>query len=272
MVYRKYRPTKVLENFIECYYVWESSDDHYGNLEVESPPSAFTSIVFNYRDPYSVSDHKGQEIQVPQQFIVGQQTYSYKLHFWGKIGMAGIVFKPTGIASLMNISMYALTRERVDLKLFIEDEKLTEVINHLVCSQSPYDKYKVLEAFILGYYQQNKPEYDLIDQAANLIIEKKGKVDINDLSKKCFVSRRQFERKFLIKVGLSPKYYARLRRIGYICAQIAGKEKVNWQELYLQNDFYDQSHFIKDFTEFTGRAPEKYFFSNKELIHHLKGN
>ncbi|MDQ4139062.1 MAG: helix-turn-helix domain-containing protein [Bacteroidota bacterium] len=51
---------------------------------------------------------------------------------------------------------------------------------------------------------------------------------------------------------------------------MAGKKNVNWQDLYFDYDYYDQSHFIKDFTEFTGRSPSEYLIGNAELIHYLK--
>jgi AraC-like DNA-binding protein len=47
--------------------------------------------------------------------------------------------------------------------------------------------------------------------------------------------------------------------------EIAGKKKVDWASLFSQCEFYDQSHFIKDFNEFTGRTPEQYIKENAEL-------
>jgi hypothetical protein len=79
------------------------------------------------------------------------------------------------------------------------------------------------------------------------------------------MSRRSFERKFFQKVGLSSKYYARLRRIGYVMNVIAGKKKVDWSSIFHECEFYDQAHFIKDFEEFTGRTPQQYLKENLEL-------
>jgi methylphosphotriester-DNA--protein-cysteine methyltransferase len=90
-------------------------------------------------------------------------------------------------------------------------------------------------------------------------------IHISDLLKEVFMSRRNFERKFFKKVGLSPKYYARIRRIGFLLNEIAGKKKAGWSSLFSEAEFYDQSHFIKDFIEFTGRTPEQYIKENREL-------
>jgi AraC-like DNA-binding protein len=40
---------------------------------------------------------------------------------------------------------------------------------------------------------------------------------------------------------------------------------VDWSKVFSDCEFYDQSHFIKDFQEFTGRTPQQYLEENKEL-------
>ena len=269
MYYQKFFPCAELAPFVECYYIWENEKAD-RSFSVESPPTAYTAIVFNYADDYYVSTIKVHKQKVPKQFIVGQLTHSYTLHLPGKIGVAAIVFKPSGIASIFSTGMFAFTEERADLKVLLEKEIIESTAGEIRSAKDAREKANCLEKFLMHYYATNKPVPDLIDRAANIIVEDHGQVNINDLCNELFISRRQFERRFLQKVGLSPKYYARLRRISYLCAEMAGKENVNWQDLYYDLDYYDQSHFIKDFTSFTGRSPSDYFKGNTELIHHLK--
>ncbi|PSR52368.1 AraC family transcriptional regulator [Adhaeribacter arboris] len=270
MLYQKFSPCPALFPYVECYYVWENYEAENENFQVESPPSAFTAMVFNYADDYFVAYKQNPLQLMPRQFMVGQLTRSYTLHLPGKIGMAVIVFKPTGIASIFGISMHTLTEERTDLKALLLSSVIESTFRAIQRVADACVKAKYLEQFVLHFYELNCPEPDIIDLAANQIVEKYGQVNINDLCSEYAISRRQFERKFLQKVGLSPKYYARLRRLGRICALIAGKKEVNWQDLYFDSDYYDQSHFIKDFTEFTGRSPSEYLNDNAELIHYLK--
>ncbi|QMU29956.1 AraC family transcriptional regulator [Adhaeribacter radiodurans] len=253
MLYQKFSPCPVLSPYVECYYVWENDEPVIEKLIVESPPSAFSAIVFNYADDYFVTS-KNQSLQlVPRQFIVGQLTRSYALHFPGKIGTAAIVFKPTGAASIFNISMYAYTEERTDLKAILPVAFIENIVEAIKGAANASAKARYLEQFLIHFYEINCPIPDVIDKAANQIVERYGQVNINELCAEYAISRRQFERKFLQKVGLSPKFYSRLRRLGHLCASMAGKREVNWQDLYFDSDYYDQSHFIKDFTEFTGR-------------------
>ena len=270
MTYEKFNPTELLRPFVECYYVWESQQKLEHEFIVESPPSGHCSIVFNYGDPYYLQNTKYNKLAVPKHFISGQSIYSYKLFLKGQIGIAGIVLKPAALASLFNLPAYELTEERVNLDNVFNLQLLQSYITKIETAANAKERVKTLEAFLLNQIQIKEPKPDFIDEAANLIIEKKGLLSVNDLVENSCMSRRTFERHFFQKVGLSPKYYARIRRIGYICNLIAGKQKVNWKDVFYECEFYDQAHFIKDFEEFTGRAPQQYLQENTELANYVE--
>lgn len=265
MIYNKYSPDPLLKPFVECYYIWESEVSSNNELVVESPPNGFCSIVFNYGDTYFLQNKKYERLQVPSQFVAGQSLYSYKLFLSGTIGIAGIVLKPAALATLFNLNTYEFTEERTDLLAVFSKNFIGKYIQRVKEADNSEERIKAMEAFLLFQYHTKKPETDFIDEAANSIIEKKGLLNVTDLLKSSNMSRRTFERKFFQKVGLSPKYYARIRRIGYLCNLIAGKQKVNWADVFYECEFYDQAHFIKDFEEFTGRTPQQYLKENTEL-------
>ena len=99
MYYRKYKPSPLLDPFVECYFLWDSEGPMEEELVVESPPSGYCSIVFNYGDDYALQNKKYERLAVPRQFVAGQATYSYRLSLHGNIGIAGIVFKPAALAT-----------------------------------------------------------------------------------------------------------------------------------------------------------------------------
>ncbi len=264
MNYHKFKPCESLQQFVECYFVWESGEP-VRDFIVESPPNGFCSIVFNCGDDYFLQNRKYEKLIVPRQFVAGQSIYSYNLFFNGNISITGIVFKPAALATLYGLPTYQYTEERVPLSDIFKSSFINSSIEKLQSARSPNQKARLLEEFVLKQYNGNKPEPDYIDFAANHIVENNGMVHVAELMEKIFMSRRNFERKFFKKVGLSPKYYARIRRIGYVANLIAGRKKADWVNLFTQCEFYDQSHFIKDFLEFTGRTPQQYLEANTEL-------
>ena len=52
MQYQKFQPLEILSPFVECYFTWDGLHTAAQELVIESPPSGFCSIVFNYGDPY----------------------------------------------------------------------------------------------------------------------------------------------------------------------------------------------------------------------------
>ena len=270
MFYRKYKPSDLLSTFVECYFVWDSEGPLAEPMVVESPPSSFCAIVFNYSDPYLLKNKKYDQLEVPAQFLSGRSVYSYKLFLQANIGMAGIVFKPAALATMFQLSMFEYTEERIDLYKIFRKEIIDSYVAWMKEAGTEEKRVRLLEDFIMQQYRLRKPEPDYIDHAANLIIERNGMLQVTDLLKDSHMSRRTFERKFFQKVGLSPKYLARIRRLGYLCNLIAGKKKVDWPQIFYECEFYDQSHFIKDFKEFTGRTPQQYLEENTILANYVE--
>jgi AraC-like DNA-binding protein len=270
MFYRKYKASALLSSFIECYFIWDSEGPLNEAMTIESPPSSFCAIVFNYRDDYRLQNKKYENLQVPSQFMSGPSIYSYKLFLQGNIGMAGIVFKPAALSTIFQLNMYEYTEERIDLYQIFRKEIIDRYVTSIKAAENEEKRVRLLEEFIMQQYVLRKPEPDYIDHAANTIVERNGMLQVTDLLKDSCMSRRTFERKFFQKVGLSPKYLARIRRLGYLCNLIAGKKKVDWAKLFYECEFYDQSHFIKDFKEFTGRTPQQYLTENTILANYVE--
>ena len=265
MTYEKFTPAPELAAFVQCYFHWHSSDETVNNFVVESPPNGFCSLVINEGSDYILRNKKYGNLQVPKQFISGQSIYSYSLHFNGVINICGVVFKPAALATIFGLPTYEYTEERIPLDTVFSKPAVDTLAASLAAEPTSNGKVKLLEAFMIHAYNKNKPEPDYVDNAANLILEKYGLLDVGEIMQNVFMSRRNFERRFFKKVGLSPKYYARIIRMAYVLNIIAGKRKADWGALFSECEFYDQSHFIKDFLEFTGRTPQQYLDGNREL-------
>ncbi|RYG50271.1 MAG: AraC family transcriptional regulator [Chitinophagaceae bacterium] len=265
MIYLKFQPCSELLPFVECYFVWSSDAGVVEHMVVESPPNGFCSIVFNSGDPYYLQNKKYEKLEVPKEFAAGQAIYSYKLFLHGHISIAGIVFRPAALATLFDMPVYQYTEERIDLRKVLLPAVVERYASQIADAEEPAQKAKLLEEFVLKYYHANKPVPDFIDEAANKIVASHGILNVGELMDNIYMSRRNFERRFFRKVGLSPKYYARVRRIGYALNLASGKKKIDWSSIFSECEYYDQSHFIKDFLEFTGRTPQQYLEENKEL-------
>lgn len=268
MFYKKYKPTKLIEEFVECYFVWEGEPTE--PLHIESPPNSLCSFVFNYENQYRISNHKYKDQLVPLCFIGGQSLGNYTLHIIGKIGLIGIAFKPATIYHLYGIPMYELTDERICFTKICPESGKT-LISKLGNTPNSKERIAILENYVLELLNSKCHGTPEIIKSANGIFDSKGQLNIMELLDRVPMSRRNFERKFLEEVGVSPKTYAKLRRFGYTCSLMAGNRDVNLMDVLCEGGYYDQSHFIKDFKYFSGRTPRHYSKTNVELANYVDG-
>ena len=178
MFYKKYIPPVHLLPFVECYYIWENDCLSEDNKIIESPPSAFGSMVFNYGDSYSFKTLEQNDFAaVPQNFITGQATQNYFLQLPKKVGMIGVVFKPAAIATLFGLPMYEFVDKRFCLSDVFELE--ADLISEkLIEENSKEKKVDILNNFLTIKLLKLKKGPDRTDFAANIILSKKGIVNI----------------------------------------------------------------------------------------------
>jgi AraC-like DNA-binding protein len=269
MRYKKVKPAPHLAPFVECYFVWEKQELLTMPLRIESPPTGFASMVFSYGDPYRVRTGK-QATVAPAAFLTGQATSQYELELTGQIGMVGIVFRPAGISTLFGLPMYEFTDERVALTDML-GHSAADLHEQLTAALTTNERVLLLERFLNQQLLRRGNPFDRTDYAANLIVDKFGVLTVSELMEDLYVCRRQFERQFLHKVGVSPKYYARIRRVGHVCAQLATNrwQISDWQDFVFRAGYYDQSHFIREFKQVTGKRPTLYIKDNAELSRYL---
>ena len=267
MRYQKFQPTDALRTFVVCYFIWEGEAAE--GLHVQSPPNSYSSIVFNYADPYKAAQHNNAPATVPRAFVSGQFTTNYTLSLQGKIGMTGVVLKPTALYNFFGVRMSELVNARVSLSFLPglpEDILWTAVKNQ----SSDEGRIKVLEELVLSYVTVAKSNLTIIDEAVDYIDACKGCVSVEAVANHMKISRRYLEKKFLEKVGVSPKFYSRIKRFGNLSNKIAHHEKIDWQEIVEEYGFHDQSHLVKEFMEFNRMNPTRYHLLHQELTRFVK--
>jgi AraC-like DNA-binding protein len=97
------------------------------------------------------------------------------------------------------------------------------------------------------------------------LIATDGRARIGDLSAVEGVSPRQARRRFIEAVGLSPKSFARVRRIRRAC--IAALGDAGWSHVSLEAGFADQPHLARNFQAVFERRPSEVLAYIKRIAH-----
>ncbi|KQZ40911.1 helix-turn-helix domain-containing protein [Duganella sp. Root1480D1] len=87
-----------------------------------------------------------------------------------------------------------------------------------------------------------------------------GALRVETLAAALGVSRQYLANQFRDHVGLSPKLFARICRFRAALAAsgpaTAGRQAHDWATVALDCGYFDQSHLIRDFQDFTGNSPD----------------
>lgn len=105
--------------------------------------------------------------------------------------------------------------------------------------------------------KEAKPYFDLSEVIEYINNNFHKKITSQELAEILNLSVSQLDRKFKAFSGVSPQTYILKVRINAASTQLAQTDK-SITEIYLDNGFYDQSYFGRQFKKFTGMTPRQY--------------
>lgn len=111
------------------------------------------------------------------------------------------------------------------------------------------------------------PADSLMLDAAAWLRRQKDPVTLQQWSSECGLSERQFRRRFLDAVGLSPKAYMRIERLQAFVREHLLKEDIHWGMISYQAGFADQAHLVNDFRSLSGDRPTRFHRHLQNIDH-----
>ena len=96
-------------------------------------------------------------------------------------------------------------------------------------------------------------------EAAQWTYRRNGAVRIKDLANQSSLSLRQYERRFVTEVGITPKLFARIARFQTALDTKRIEPQRSWMSVAHQLGYFDQMHMIRDFHCLSGKNPNEVF-------------
>jgi AraC-like DNA-binding protein len=162
-------------------------------------------------------------------------------------------FQLGGAAAFLGLPLEETRDELVDLGELWGREGA--VLRERLLEAAPGKRLDVLERVLIDHLQPAH-EPDPAVAAAVRALERGDRV--SDVTTRLEVLPKRFVRRFRARIGLTPKRFARVRRLQRLLGAVAGTEQVEWAGVAAEHGFYDQAHLIHDFRELTGLTPTAY--------------
>jgi AraC-like DNA-binding protein len=169
----------------------------------------------------------------------------------------GVHFRPGGAAAFFEEPFGELANRAVAAE-DLWGPQLRELREQLLEARSPAAMFELVEAALSRRLNHPIRERLVIGRAVDQFIASPSAVGVRQIREATGFSPKRFIRLFENYVGLTPKVFCRVRRFQTVLDQIVAQRAVDWARVALDCGYFDQSHLIRDFREFSGICPSQY--------------
>ena len=173
----------------------------------------------------------------------------------GSVGMLAAVFYPCALRAFFPNPVSEFTNQSIALEDVFPAE-IKELQERIIETNGVYSRILLIENFLLGRLSIPN-DFSLAREAVNLIAGVNGQTTVSKVASQLDISKRQLERTFLKNVGISPKKFGRIVRFNTSIKLFESATSLT--ELAYEAGYFDMSHLIRDFREFSGLSPKAFF-------------
>ena len=205
-------------------------------------------------------------IEIPMKglMIAGQYFRSYEFYTNSITSSIGVSLHPTALYKILNTDISHLENTHINLNK-IHPEFYKKILPLFEANQCPKNIIKNLNTFFLNTPLTTNKSTNNIDEAIKIIRNKDGLLSINDILDHINISQKTLETQFKKIVGLTPGKYIRLYKFIKVMRQYE-KQETDIKALIYKFEYYDRSHFAKDFKLFMKETPKSYFKQDYPMI------
>lgn len=240
-------PPPGLSTVVRCFWTLEGDSMHALSQAFGSLVDGCPGIIFQHSDAGTLAM---DDQQLPGLFLYGQTTTHTEITAKGRFRASGVMFHPYALKSVFGVNAAELTGSCITPP----EQKGYQLLERLSDAIFPV---KELEAYL---YTQitNEHRFGLVEYAVSQILGSNGNISMRDLHEELQISEKSFERKFKDHVGIPPKLFSGICRYQASLHQLKNNQYNKLSDIAYENDYADQSHFIRSFKKYTGCSPHQF--------------
>lgn len=261
MNFYRHVPRAPLDQHVE--FLWQYEDLAVGHDREHVLPDGSFELMFNLdsRPRRIFGEDGGPEIQrFTRGWLSGAHQRYLVIDALPGSSMIGAHFRPGGAAAVLGFPASELTGSVAELDTFWGGQ-VWNWRDRLLEALGPRQKFRVFEEFLAARMvlaSRGSAGSPAILRALQHLLDGSGAQRIDQLATQLGMSHKHFIERFRGTVGLAPKAFYRVRRFRRALESVHKRRQVDWARLAADCGYFDQAHFIKDFTSFSGLSPSAY--------------
>jgi AraC-like DNA-binding protein len=254
-IFNFYQPKPPLSKFVDCFWLY----DGHATPQIERilPTGTFELAINLRQNELSFYDAELKNCSRYKGAVVsGAHGRSFVPTPAEDILIIGVHFKPGGAFPFLGFPAGDLADTHVDLET-LWGSSAAQLRERLCEASTSHNRFHVLEQVLLDHLRHRVEQHYAVLAALEMFGNNQAWT-VRDAAKHIGLSQRRFIQIFKAEVGITPKLFSRIQRFQQTRTLIRQTASVNWASLALDVGYFDQSHLIREFLEFSGQSPANY--------------
>lgn len=256
LFYREIKPSADISQIVLSFWEFVVNKENVAPIQHEIFPDGCVSLFY----------HRNDNFNLKQLTLTGLNLETIITPVFPTDIFWGMRLSPAACASVLRANPVIFRMERI-----LEADKfphltdgLLEKLNDCKSFEEAIAIYEIrLKELAFG---QNLFDEKIV-QAIEIIEQTSGEIKISEIAEALNLSTRQLERRFKTSSGLSPKQFARTRRIRATAVDLVENNNQNWANRAAEIGFADQAHLTREFVSVTKRSPNSFAKKVKQIKH-----
>lgn len=236
-------------------------------------PRPENCLAFYPKDLEVVTDvmNGNKESTKPRSTLLGQPCSVTNRQVGRNFVSFQVVFQPGALFRLTKIPANEITHSYVDAEAVFSKE-IQLVNERLSSTDSHLEMIEIVEGFLLNLIKKVKQEEKPVDKVALYLLKNPKNASLDWLAREACLSRKQFYRKFVERMGVSPKTFSRIISFDYAVKLKNAQPSKDWLSIAIDLGYYDYQHLVKDFKDFTQMTPNEFYWKDTNAPERVFGH
>ena len=265
-IFNLYRPKPPLSKFVDIFWLYEGNGQD--NKSEPILPTGTLELVINLRQ----NELRFYDAERPENcsrlsgaVVSGAFGRGFTPDSTGVSSIIGVHFKPGGAFPFLGHPAGDLADTHIDLEILWGP--LVHRLRERLCeARTSAERFQLLQEALLSRLCHGVEQHYAVSAALEMFGKNQAGPRVREAAKHLGLSQRRFIQVFKAEVGMTPKLFSRIQRFQQTRTLIQQNPSINWADLAVDLGYFDQSHFIREFLEFSGVSPTDYVSRYKSVI------
>jgi AraC-like DNA-binding protein len=265
-IFHFYKPKPPLSKFVDNFWLYECYEAEHKTERIL--PTGTLELVINLRQ----NELRFWDAERPENCSRFSGAVVSGAHGRGftpaeEVFIIGVHFKPGGAFPFLGLPAGDLADTHVDLET-LWGPSAGRLRERLCDARTSAERFQLLQEALMTRLRHGVEKHYAVSAALELFAKNQTGPIVRKAAKYLGLSQRRLIQVFKAEVGMTPKLFSRIQRFQQTRTLIQQNPSPNWATLALDLGYFDQSHLIREFLEFSGLSPADYLNRHKAFVEH----